>query len=101
MPVGLSGCAARPLGARIGGGAHLDSRYQRGVVVRTIMPQTVDEKRRRAVYTAAYAAQEIVAHLASELAGLERVPQRGFGKPEIFADQENRCHAQPALVSKQ
>jgi hypothetical protein len=36
-----------------------------------------------------------------ELARLKSVPQVGFGKPELFRDQENRRDAQPALVLKE
>ena len=65
------------------------------------MPDFVDEKSRRAVYAAAYAAHKIATHLVPELARLKSVPQVGFGKPELFGDQENRRDAQPALVLKE
>ena len=62
------------------------------------MPDAVDEKSRRAVYAAAYAAHEIATHLVAVLGRLKSVPQGGFGKPELLGDQENRRDAQPALV---
>jgi hypothetical protein len=39
--------------------------------------------------------------LCTELAGLESIPHGRFGKPEFFADQEDRRDAQPALIFKQ
>ena len=65
------------------------------------MPDSVDEKSRRTVYAAAYAAHKIATHLVPVLARLKSVPQVGFGKPELFGDQENRRDAQPALVLKE
>src|SRR5258705_13149477 len=78
------GCFATPLCSGIGGGTHLDSRYQGGVIVRAIMPHTIDEKGRWAIDAAAHAADKIVAYLVSELAGLERIAQRCFGKHELW-----------------
>jgi hypothetical protein len=73
-------CFPNPLCGRIGGETHLDCRYQGGVIISTIMPHTVDEKGRRAIHAAAYAADKIVAHFISVLAGLRNVPHGCFGK---------------------
>ena len=58
------------------------------------MPHPVDEKCRRAIYAAAYAAHEVAAHVISVLARLKRIPQGCLGKPELSADQENCRNAQ-------
>jgi hypothetical protein len=44
------------------------------------VPHTVDEKGRRAIHAAAYAADKIVAHFISVLAGLKNIPHGCFGK---------------------
>ena len=56
---------------------HLDSRHQRRVIIRTIVPHAVDEKGRCGVDAAADAAHEIAAHLVSELARLKRIAASG------------------------
>ena len=65
------------------------------------MAYAIDEKRRCAIYAAAYATHEIAAHLISVLARLESIPHGRFGKPKLCADQEDCCNAQPALVFEQ
>jgi len=74
------GFLANPLCSRVDGGTHLDSRYQGGVIIRTVVPHTVDEKGRRAIHAAAYAADKIVAHFISVLTGLKNIPHGCFGK---------------------
>src|SRR6202165_3609860 len=93
--------SANPLCAGVGSKAHLDSRHQRGVIVGTVMPPSVDKESRGAIHAAAYAADEIAAHLTSVLARLKSIPHRCFEKPKLSADQENRRYAQPALVRKE
>ena len=65
------------------------------------MAYAIDEKRRCAIYAAAYATHEIAAHLISVLARLKSIPYGCFGKPKLCADQEDRSNAQPALVFEQ
>jgi hypothetical protein len=74
------GFLANPLCSRVDCGTHLDSGYQGGVIIRTVVPHTVDEKGRRAIHAAAYAADKIVAHFISVLAGLRNIPHGCFGK---------------------
>src|SRR3981189_1824695 len=71
------------------GGSHLDCRHQGGVIVRTIVAYAIDEKRRCAIYAAAYVTHEIAAHLISVLARLKSIPYGCFGKPKLCADQED------------
>ena len=78
----------------------MDSRYQRCVIVSTIMPHTVDEESRSAIHPAAYAAHEIAAHFISVLARLKGIPHDNLGKSELCADQENCRNAQTTLVFK-
>ena len=79
----------------------MDSRYQRCVIVSTIMPHTVDEESRSAIHPAAYAAHEIAAHFISVLARLKGIPHDNLGKSELCADQENCRNAQTTLVFKE
>ena len=65
------------------------------------MPHTVDEEGRCAIYAAAYAAHKVAVYVISVLARLKGTPQRCFGKPQLFANQEDRRNAQSALVLKE